>query len=196
MANNNDFVMGASQSDKTSTFDRDDSFRSDRRDTGGQAWSSGLNIRETARARPVVAAAAVTAVAAAGAYLWSKRSSSQPLMQWGQQGSSAPGYDSSTAASQFDTQAQSSFDSAYAPEVEIASSNTGSNAGMGVGGGSTGGSMIDSDLGSLGAKVGAGTGQIDGPSSNVGSQISDKGDTGLDDVSKTDTKTGSIAYGA
>ena len=62
------------------------------------------SIIDSARARPIAAAAAMTAVtavaAAAGAYLWSKRAST-PLMNWGQ-----------------DDQADdsSSFDSAYAPD--------------------------------------------------------------------------------
>ena len=215
MANNNDFVLGTS-----TTNTNDDGFRSDRRKTGKRFSAGGSNIIEGARSRPVIAAAAVTAVAAAGAYLWSKRSSSssKPLMRWGQDGSQSTRYDSATAASTFDKQAQSSFDSAYAPEVEIASANPSSDAGIGIGGGSAspseskssidsgssslggglaGGTTIDSDLGSVGAKVGpTGTGNPAGASSKAGSQSTDKVNTGLDDVSKTDTKTGSIAYGA
>ena len=78
MANNNDFVLGTSTTDTKA-----DSVRSDRRETGGRFSAGGSNIIEGARSRPVIAAAAITAVAAAGAYLWSKRSSasSQPLMR-------------------------------------------------------------------------------------------------------------------
>ena len=215
MANNNDFVLGTSTTDTKA-----DSVRSDHRETGGRFSAGGSNIIEGARSRPVIAAAAVTAVAAAGAYLWSKRSSasSQPLMRWGQDGSQSSGYDSAKATSTFDQQAQSSFDSAYAPETAIASASPSSGAGISSGisgesssstklsidngsssmsGGPAGGTTIDSDLGSVGAQVGAAGGSNPaGTSSNTGSQSTDTAGSGLDDVSKTDTKTGSIAYGA
>ena len=164
---NNDFVLGSSTIDNLSNEPRNR-----RGDVSGRLGDSRSSFLDGARSRPVITAAAVTAVAAAGAFLWSKRSSSssQPLMRWGQDKSQSSGFDSASAASQFDKQAQSSFNSAYAPEVEIApaspsSSVSESGGGSGefkssidsgvssLGGGSASGSTIDSDLISLDAKV-------------------------------------------
>ena len=64
----------------------------DRNERGSRSYS-GLNIRETARSRPVAAAAVATAAAAAGAYLWSRRS--EPLMKWGREDSGEEAQDRS-----------------------------------------------------------------------------------------------------
>jgi hypothetical protein len=161
------------------------------------------DMTKSVRSRPVAAAAVATAAAAAGAYLLSRRSSSpgesKPLMNWGrkdrdqQQGSSPMGRSSRTQGSASDD-----------TMLETASTASGSAGGTS----STGSSSRRASGGSRGSGPTAsgtrsaqtsGTSSMSGgrrtQSSDTGSQTSPStGNTGLDQISKSETKAGSVSY--
>jgi hypothetical protein len=137
----------------TTTTRRGSNARTENRDSRGR-FDSGSSFLEAARSTPAITAVAVTAVAAAGALLWSRRASivgSKPLMRWGQD-SQPVGYDSATAAATFDKQGQSSFDSAYAPPAGGSSLDLSDDSDLRSGASGTGldqGNATDTKVGSI-----------------------------------------------
>nr|WP_314444695.1 hypothetical protein [uncultured Sphingomonas sp.] len=175
-------------------------------------------VVNTVKERPYAAAALATVAAGAAAFFLTRGKSDKPLMNWGQD---TPG-DHVKGAGAYKQQGSTSSDRS----LETSSASPSSSAGLGAGTGgtspsavqaaslsksgsstnasTTGGMGTSSSVGGTSA-AGSSNNRNTGTSNTSGAGVSGRsnasgggktGDTGLDQASRNETKTGAISYGA